>query len=335
MTSASTTSSRVARSRCRRRTGSVGRAVPVARERGVEVDRVRHHGRAEHARGEQHGPGVLEPRHEPLRRAAPQSTGLTTTPGDEPDGDDREQRHHDRLERPLPPGRLQREDRDRDHADQHAAGEQRDAEQDLQRDRRRRSPPRGRSPRRRAPPAPRTRAGRRAGSRSPSSSGSVRPVTTPSFAERYCTIDRGRVRGDEHPDEQVPVLRARGEVRGDVAGVDVGDRGDERGPEQPEQPPLGRPRRRGRGHLGSRHATPSASGAGDSNRRLFPRRVRSPGCGSTSAGRAHQQERIRDPVLLMVLQSCCRAQAGPGARRRGRAAGPRLARDCSFASIAL
>ena len=43
---------------------------------------------------------------------------------------------------------------------------------------------------------------------------------------------RHDVRGQDHPEEQVAVLRARGHIRREVAGVDVRDRRDERGPEK-------------------------------------------------------------------------------------------------------
>ena len=39
---------------------------------------------------------------------------------------------------------------------------------------------------------------------------------------------RHQVRREQHPQQQVAVLRAAGDVRGEVAGVDVGDAGDER-----------------------------------------------------------------------------------------------------------
>ena len=45
---------------------------------------------------------------------------------------------------------------------------------------------------------------------------------------------RHQVRGDDHPHQQVAVLGAAGDVGGEVAGVDVGDRGDEGGAEQRE-----------------------------------------------------------------------------------------------------
>ena len=49
---------------------------------------------------------------------------------------------------------------------------------------------------------------------------------------------RHQVRGDDHPDERVAELRAAGDVRREVARVDVGDGGDERRPEEREEPEL-------------------------------------------------------------------------------------------------
>ena len=67
---------------------------------------------------------------------------------------------------------------------------------------------------------------------SPIASGSERPVTRPSLADRYCTRPAMHVGHHDDPDQQEAVLRAGADVGGDVARVDVGDRGDERGPEQ-------------------------------------------------------------------------------------------------------
>ena len=47
---------------------------------------------------------------------------------------------------------------------------------------------------------------------------------------------RHQARGDHHPDERVAVLRARGDVRGEVPRVDVGDAGDEGRAEEREDP---------------------------------------------------------------------------------------------------
>ena len=50
---------------------------------------------------------------------------------------------------------------------------------------------------------------------------------------------RHQVRGDDHPDELVPVLRAAGDVRREVARVDVRDAGDERRPDERQEPETG------------------------------------------------------------------------------------------------
>ena len=50
---------------------------------------------------------------------------------------------------------------------------------------------------------------------------------------------REQVGGDDHPDEAVAEPRAAGDVRREVAGVDVGDAGDERRPEERQDPEAG------------------------------------------------------------------------------------------------
>ena len=107
----------------------------AGRERGrVHIDRVRHHGRAEHARRQQHRSGALETRNEAVehgeavRRADEQS-------GEEADRDDREQADDHGLERPLAVPALQREKGHRDHTDNEAADEERQAEEQVERDR--------------------------------------------------------------------------------------------------------------------------------------------------------------------------------------------------------
>ena len=75
---------------------------------------------------------------------------------------------------------------------------------------------------------------------SATASGSERPVTRPSLADRYCTSPAITLASDDDPHQQEAVLRAGADVGGDVAGIDVGDGGDERRAEQ--QPARTQPR---------------------------------------------------------------------------------------------
>jgi hypothetical protein len=80
---------------------------------------------------------------------------------------------------------------------------------------------------------------------------------------------RHQVRGEDHPDEQVAVLGAAGDVRGEVAGVDVRHGGHERRPQQrqaPAQPPA-RPDAAQRGLLERRMPREMGRRLGDGGRR--------------------------------------------------------------------
>ena len=171
----------------------------------------------------------------------------------EPDRDDREQAHDDELERARAAPRLQDEQHDRDGARDEAAPDERDAEQQVERDRAAdhlgevggHGDELGLQPVR-APAPPIADA-------PPSTSGRLSPVTMPSFAERYWMSQAMTLPSTDHPDEQVAVLGAGGHVARDVAGVEVGDAGHERGADQPGEPGRGRrppaapPARRARG----------------------------------------------------------------------------------------
>ena len=69
-------------------------------------------------------------------------------------------------------------------------------------------------------------------------SGRFMPVAMPSFAESVWMSIAIRLRGDDHPDERVAELRPAGDVRREVARVDVGDGGDEGRPEERQEPEL-------------------------------------------------------------------------------------------------
>ena len=204
--------------------------MPVAGERRVHVDGVRHHGGAEHRGGEQDGVGAVEARDQPGQHAAGVGRGDEQT-GEEPDRDDGEQPDDHVLEPPLPVPVLGSQQEQGHDADDQPAERQRDAEQQLQgdgtadhlgdvggcRDHLGLHPerqPRG------ATHALTEHARQRVAGDQPQLGGLV------------LDQDGHRVRRDEHPEQQVAVPRAGGEVRGDVARVDVGDGRDERGAEQ-------------------------------------------------------------------------------------------------------
>ena len=126
------------RARCRgagvrRRGVGRGRREPVAGQRAVRVDRVRHDRRAEDGCRQQHRSGALEARNQPADDAAGVGRGEEHAER-EADRDDREQPDHHELERPrAPPGLHQQQD-DRDRSGDDAAPQQRDAEEQVQRD---------------------------------------------------------------------------------------------------------------------------------------------------------------------------------------------------------
>lgn len=160
-------------------------AVSSARQGRVQVDRVRHHGGAEHRRGEQDGVGACEPGHETGGGVGGGDVGEQQT-AQEPDGDDRQHAHHDVFEGALTSTVVYRQDQHRHGAGDETADEQWKAEQQVQSDRAADDlgdvggdgHDLGLDPER----APR-------GGSEPvaSSSGSDRPVTTPSLADRYWT----------------------------------------------------------------------------------------------------------------------------------------------------
>ena len=127
--------------------------------------------------------------------------------------------------------RLQPEDRERDDGRDQAGGERRHAEQQVERDR-------GadelgevggdRDRLRLHPQAP----GDRAREAVAAQLGQVAAGRDARLGRQVLHEHRHQVRGDDHPDEQVAVARAAGDVGGEVARVDVGDGGDEGGAEQ-------------------------------------------------------------------------------------------------------
>ena len=165
---------------------------------------------------------------------------------------------------------LQAEDREGDDRRDQAGGEQRDAEEQVQRDRRadelgevgRHRDQLGLDP---EPERDRPREVLAA------ELGQVLAGRDADLRRQVLDQHRHQVRGEQHPQQQVAELRAAGDVRGEVAGVDVGDARDERRAEHRERAPqpsagpgllelAGRGRAGGRSPPGS--ATAEAGGGG-------------------------------------------------------------------------
>ena len=100
----------------------------------MQVDDVRHHGRAQDARREEHRVGPREARDEAARCLAGVEADLQRVV-EEAEQDDAEQPRHDDLETPVALS-LHPEDRERHDRGDHPGREQRDAEEQVQRDRR-------------------------------------------------------------------------------------------------------------------------------------------------------------------------------------------------------
>ena len=197
--------------------------------------------------------GALEPRHEDVldgfRRARLREEDLEG----EGDDDHADERCDHRLE-PAEPVALEGQDREGTRAGQQPGGEERHAEQKVEAERGAEDLGQigGHGDRLRLEPEPERHRPAKvvaAGLRQ------VAAGRDPQLRRERLHQHRHQVRGDDHPAEQVAVLRPAGNVRGEVARVDVGDRGDEgwaeEGPEPAEalalarQRGLGGPKRRG------------------------------------------------------------------------------------------
>ena len=213
-------------------------AVPVAGQAGMQIDRVRHHRRAQHRGGQQHALGAVEPRHQ-ARRARRRGGGGSTN---------RLVRNPIAMTSSSPvitrsnirwPRRFWIASSSSDtSAGDHAADQQRQVEQQVQRD----------------------RAtddfgeigchGDQFGLQPVGDAGRAAGVVGDRLGQRASgdEAELGRqvlhqaghhVGQHDDPDQQEAVLRAGADVGGDVAGIDVGDGGDEAGPSRSQ---LGRRR---------------------------------------------------------------------------------------------
>ena len=205
----------------------------VVDEGGVQVDRVRHDGRAQHGGGHEDRVGALEARNEPAEHA--RGAGRRNEEArEESERDDDQQADDDRLELALAPTALDKKQSHRHDADDDAAPQEGDAEQEVQGERAaddfgqvgRGGHDLGLQPERDAP-------------------GLAHACTQQGWqglagdeAELGGEVlddHREDVRGHENPYEQVPVARARRDVGGDVSWVDVGDGRDEGGAEEGDE----------------------------------------------------------------------------------------------------
>jgi hypothetical protein len=202
---------------------------PALGERAVQVDDVRHDRRAEDAGGEQDRVGPGEVRHEALDRLA----GVEADPHrvvEEAEQDHAEHPGDDELEAPVAPA-LEPEDGEGDDRGDDPGGQQRDAEQEVQRDRGAdelgqvggHGDQLGLDPQ---PPRHRPREALAA------ELGEVAARRGADLRRQRLDQHRHEVRGEDHPQQQEAELGTAGDVRGEVARVDVGDGGDEGGAEQ-------------------------------------------------------------------------------------------------------
>ena len=207
----------------------------------MQVDDVRHHGRAEDADGQQHAVGAVEARDQPGGELARVDADLQQVVH-EAEEDDAEEAGDRELEAAVA-ARLQLEDREGHDRGHQAGRERRHAEEQVERDRR--ADELGQVGRDRD----------RLGLQPQPEGDGLLEVLAAQLRQVLAGGDAGlgrqvlhehrhQVRGDDHPQQHVAVLGAARDVGGEVAGVDVGDGGDEGRAEQ-RDPPADAPARAG------------------------------------------------------------------------------------------
>ena len=195
---------------------------------------MRHHGRAQDAGGEQDRSRAVEAGHEAAQHAARVGTDVQRVVKEAQQDHPQEARDRE-LEAAVAPG-LQPEDREGDDAGDQPRGEQRHAEQEVERDRgahELRQVGGHRDQLRLDPQAP----GHRTREVLPAQLGQVAPGGDAHLGRQVLDEHRHQVRGQDHPQQQVAVLRAARDVRGEVPGVDVGDAGHEGGAQHGQRAP--------------------------------------------------------------------------------------------------
>ena len=209
----------------------VARRDAPLRQRRVQVDDVRHDRGAEDAGRQQHRVRALEAGDEALGGLAGVEADAQRVV-EEAEDDEPEQAGDDGLEAPVALG-LQPEDREGDDGGDEPGLEERHVEEQVQRDGGadelgevgRHGDQLGLDPQ---PPRDRPREVIAA------QLGEVAPGRDADLGREVLDQHRHEVGAEQHPQQQVAVLGAAGDVRGEVAGVDVGDAGDEGRPEQGE-----------------------------------------------------------------------------------------------------
>ena len=211
----------------------VARDDAVLEQRRVEVDHVRHHRRPEDPDGQQQRFAAAELRQHRVLRHRSERRMRVPELGDVARRDHADEADDHGLESPEPEA-LQTENREGRRARDERRGKEADPEEQMEADR---GAEELREVRRHRDhlglhPEP------EGGSAREAFAADLRQVPSGRDAElRGQRLDehRHQVRGDDHPHERVAELRAARDVRGEVAGVDVGDARDERRPEERQQ----------------------------------------------------------------------------------------------------
>ena len=208
---------------------------PMLCQRRVQVDDMRHHCGAEDPDREQNGLVALELRQDRMLRDLTQGRMHDPDLAEVTDPDHRDEGGDHRLERaeavPLEP-----EDQERDHAGDHRGWEERNAEQQLDPDRRAEElgqVGRHRDQLRLYPEADRG-AAREA---LPADLRQVPSGCDPELRRQRLDQHRHQVRRDDHPEERESELGSAGDVRGEVARIHVGHAGDEGRAQEGEDAP--------------------------------------------------------------------------------------------------
>ena len=215
-----------------RRSSMSRRADAILGQRAVQVDHVRHDRGAEDAGGQQDRVRAGEVGHEALGRLAGVEADAQRVV-QEAQQDHAEHPGDGQLEAAVA-AVLQREDGEGDDGGDEARGEQRDAEQQVQRDRRADELGQVGGHRDQLGLDPQAD-GHRPREALAAQLGQVLAGGGADLGRQRLDQHRHQVRGQDHPQQQVAELGAAGDVRGEVAGVDVGDGGDERRAEHRQQ----------------------------------------------------------------------------------------------------
>ena len=196
---------------------------------------MRHHGRADDPDREQHGLAPLELRLDHVQADGAERRVRVVELGEVAGADRGDEAGDHGLERAQAEA-LQAQDQEGRDPGQQRRGEERDPEQEVESERgaeELRQVGRHRDQLSLYPEPERGPAGEAL----PAHFRQVAPRRDPELGREQLDQHRHQARGDDHPGERVTELRAAGDVRREVAGVDVRDAGHERGAEEGEDPP--------------------------------------------------------------------------------------------------